>query len=670
MSTKKTIKEIKEQKVTANRKVRKEMDKVNKDVKHTAGLKPYIAPPENIKKFIETIEKERAYIRTRLVEIIDSLFTDENLKLVNGGEVGSITAKLEVPLMYIPFFTRQQGLDESVVAPDGSVINSIYNREPFLTHSATLISKVAYLIRYLYEVADFNFFPVSLISNPIDRKDIGIQMKRVLLGKDRGHFMTILYNVIVEEQKFDSTFWLAVKRKLVEITEKGYSTPSALKEFQTIGIENKLNELSETSDKFSIKELISERYFKVLTNKCETLQIRLETIETHKTEIARQNNDENGWRAHNFGLSDLMDGVLSDQYIDFNQTELDKMCSDSEVFMGLKTFLSGRLSANFSGYETEPIMILNAAADMEFDAKLHKFLAGNDKTERGKTYIESIVDNPTSTSDFKKLKSNLEKVALISDEHGDSLWSIYNDWIDKAYDEWKITYPTKGDTNKFSKMKVGSMDTALTFYKAVEYIMKECKIRESGIETTSIQFVSWFIEQLKSNLSNFVKRVEESENSWNGRFDKVIKYYVNLHIKHRDSLSGKSQSESSLKKEKLRNMRIKAKEIGLSYSFPMYDRGSKKGWFVTHIDLEKGTGLNLCHYVSAKKAGGYTLSNTDMGPARDNIEIVKEQPIPNGYFNSNGKYITDFKTDFPTPPSDIHNMEAWLNTQKFAKLFD
>lgn len=655
--------------VNANKKIRKELDKQHKGIKHIAGLKPYIAPPENIKKFIETIEKERAWVRTQLVEIIDSLYTDENRKQVNDGEVGSITKKLEVPLMYIPFFTRQQGLDESIVAPDGSVINSIYNREPFLTHQSTLISKVAYLIRYLYEVADFNFFPVSLISNPIDRKDIGIQMNRVLLGKDRGHFMTILYNVIVEEQKFDSNFWLSVKRKLAEITEKGASTPARLKEFQTIGIENKLNELSETSDEFSIKQLIPEKYFKVLTTKCETLQIRLETIETHKTEIARQNNDENGWRAHNFGLSELMDAVLRDQYIDFNQTELDKMCSDSEVFMGFKPFLSGRLSANFSGYETEPIMILNAARDMDFDAKLHKFLAGNDKIERGKTYIESIVENPTTTSDFKKLKVKLEKVALISDEHGDSLWSRYNDWIDKAYEQWKSDYQ-KGETNKFSKMKSGSMDTALTFYKAIEFIMRECKIRESGIETTAIEFVSWFIKQLETNLSNFVKKVEESENSWNGRFDKVIKYYVNLHIKHRNSLAGKAQSKTSIRNEKLRNMRIKAKEIGLPYVFTMYDRGSKRGWFVTQIDLEKGTGLNLCHYISAKKAGGYTLSNTDMGPAKDNIEIVKEEPIPNGYFSSNGKYITDFKKDFPTPPSDMSDMEAWLNTQKFAKLFD
>jgi hypothetical protein len=101
----------------------------------------------------------------------------------------------------------------------------------------------------------------------------------------------------------------------------------------------------------------------------------------------------------------------------------------------------------------------------------------------------------------------------------------------------------------------------------------------------------------------------------------------------------------------------------------MYDRNTK-GWFVTYIDLDKGTGLNLCHYLSAKKAGGYTSSNTDMGPARDNIEIVKEQAIPNGYFSSTGKYITDFKKDFPTPPSDMKGMEAWLNTQKFAQLFD
>jgi len=669
MNLKESINKIKQIKVNYNRRKRKELDNESKNIKHIAGLKPHVAPSGKMKKFIETIETERTYVRTQLVKIIDELFIDTNLKLVNDGEVGSITAKLEVPLMYIPFFTREQGLNSKIIADDGSVINSIYNREPFLTHLSTLISKVAYLIRYLYQVADFNFFPVSLISNPINRTDVGIQMKRVLLGKDRGHFMTILYNVIVKEEKFDSTFWLAVKRKLADITEKGNSTPAALKEFQTIGIENILNQLSETADEFSIKDLIPEKYFNILISKKETLQIRLETIDTHKTEIARQNNDENGWRPHNFGLSELMDSVIHDKYINFNQTELDKMCSDSDVFMGKKTFLSGRLSQNFSGFETEPIMILNAARDMDFDSKLHKFLAGNDKTERGNTYISSIVDTTTTTNDFKKLKVSLEKVALISDEQGDSLWGQYNDWISKAYDEWQATYPTKGQTNKFNKLQVGSMDTALTMYKAIEFIMKECKIRESGLESTSINFVVWFIEQLKTNMSNFVKRVEESENSWNGRFDKVIKFYVNHYIKHLTTQSGKSQSESSLKKEKLRNLRLKAKEIGLSHTFKMYDRNTK-GWFITYIDLEKGTGLNLCHYLSAKKSGGYTYSNTDMGPARDNIEIVKEQQIPNGYFSSNGTYITEFKRDFPKPPSDMDDIEAWVNTQKFAKLFD
>ena len=41
--------------------------------------------------------------------------------------------------------------------------------------------------------------------------------------------------------------------------------------------------------------------------------------------------------------------------------------------------------------------------------------------------------------------------------------------------------------------------------------MKECKIRESGIEATSIEFVNWFIEQLKTNCSNFVKKVENTK---------------------------------------------------------------------------------------------------------------------------------------------------------------
>jgi hypothetical protein len=64
----------------------------------------------------------------------------------------------------------------------------------------------------------------------------------------------------------------------------------------------------------------------------------------------------------------------------------------------------------------------------------------------------------------------------------------------------------------------------------------------------------------------------------------------------------------------------------------------------------------------------YTSENTDMGPARDNIDVVKEKIIPTDYFSPDGKFIKDFKKEV-NQPTDIDLLEPWMNTVKFSKFY-
>ncbi len=114
-----------------------------------------------------------------LKNMIDELWTEENLDLVNSGKIGNVKDEIRLTLAEIPYFTRNECLN-GTIAPNGSIINSFYNREPFLEHTITKVSKIAYLIRCLYGISDFNFLPVSLISNPKDNSNMGVQMKNVL----------------------------------------------------------------------------------------------------------------------------------------------------------------------------------------------------------------------------------------------------------------------------------------------------------------------------------------------------------------------------------------------------------------------------------------------------------------------------------------------------------
>ena len=212
------------------------------------------------------------------------------------------------------------------------------------------------------------------------------------------------------------------------------------------------------------------------------------------------------------------------------------------------------------------------------------------------------------------------------------------------------------------------MDMALIMYRAILYIMKECKVRESGIAATTKEFIEWFIDETTNNSFEFVKAVETAENSWKGKFEKIIGPYTERFIKYKKESAGEVKSEHVLKKEKLRALRTKAVEIGLPTKFPMYDRNNQ-GWFVTNINLMDGSGLNLCHYTSANKAGMYTSENTDMGPARDNIDVVKERIIPTNYFSPNGKFIKDFHNEVKQP-TDIELLEPYMNTIKFTKFYN
>ena len=607
-----------------------------------------------------------------LKNMIDELWTEENLDLVNSGKIGNIKDEIRLPLAEIPYYTRNECLN-GTIAPNGSIINSFYNREPFLEHTITKVSKIAYLIRCLYGISDFNFLPVSLISNPKDNSNMGVQMKNVLLGKDRGHFLTVFKEVVTEEAKFDKEFWKSVKSKLQQLTNKGYATIDSLTNFQTHGMDEIISKLSEVKSTFSLKDILDDFYYNRIYTQKETIQIRLETIDTHRSEIESINNGENDWKTHNYALTRLTDRLVDNLYLDYNQLKIDEMCAKSEVLMGEHPFLKGRRNSNFSGFETEPLMILAATINDSFDRHLYEKLSGiSDIPKRAKSYIECIVtskkENRYTTEKFKNLLKELEIVANITADDGvTNLWGSWNDNILNAYDVWKTTYIDKKTTNKFDTFRVSSMDMALIMYRAIKYIMKECKVRESGLSATTKQFIEWFIDETKNNSYEFVKAVETAENSWKGKFEKVIGPYTERFIKYKIESAGEVKSEHVLKKEKLRALRTKAVDIGLPTKFTMYDRNNQ-GWFVTDIDLNNGNGLNLCHYTSATKAGMYTSENTDMGPARDNIDVVKEKIIPTDYFSPDGKFIKDFKKEV-NQPTDIDLLEPWMNTVKFSKFY-
>lgn len=608
----------------------------------------------------------------QIKEIITELQTFENIEKIRNGEVGSITRKLELPIGHIPYYTRQMAIQQSNLVPDFYVINSIFNREPFLSDENTIVNKTAYLIRYMFSVDDFNGFPLSLISDPNDSDTAGFRMTNVLLAKDRGHFMTILYDLVHCNTPFDKSFWLKVKKRLMSQTSKGKSTPTFLKNFQEVTLENIIS--NSTKEHLTLSEIVPKEYFNKIYTSSETITIRLESIHTHKSEISGINDEENNWRPHNYGLTDLTAGFIKKKYYNFNVSEVEKYASSCDALMGKSNFLSSRGTANFSGFETEPVFIILSNSDKTIlDNDLYKSLAGSDKDLRGNDYSQSIIHKLT-TKDAKDVITKINGISNL--KHKDtqnSLWLTFNDIISTSETEWKEYWKTqdKDKTNgHFAKLKSGPMDTALFYYKVGEYLVSELGHR-SGVTTPSValkEFIEWWGDEIKQNQNKFWTSVEDAKVSWAGRYE-IMKHYVLQYVKYKKVSDGNQQSSASLKKSKLQELRTIYSDNGWPYAGQMWDRNSN-GWLLVDYDLANGKGFNLCHYIPDTLGGRYTVENTDMGPENDNKFVVKNTEIPTNYFGTDGDFYKSFKSDVEQPDIDSENIQAYVNTLNFAKAYN
>jgi len=224
-------------------------------------------------------------------------------------------------------------------------------------------------------------------------------MENCLLAKDRGHFMTVLKMMVTNNEKFDDTFWKKVKGNLLKETSLGFSTGVSLKSFQENGLMETLSDLKESGqDEFSLKDLVPSYYYNKIYNKKQNIEIRLETKETHKTEIQKENNGENDWTPHNFAQTELVDELIVRDW-GYDQTVVDKMCSDSPLMRGEFTFLGSRKTVKFSGSTSEPLMLYASYIDAPFDYKTYEKLAGAKKDNS--VYVSGISENDITTEQMK-----------------------------------------------------------------------------------------------------------------------------------------------------------------------------------------------------------------------------------------------------------------------------
>jgi len=613
------------------------------------------------------VEKDYLMYKNRLEKGVTKLNVKERINKVNNGDIGAFEEVVRMPLGYMYYLTREQGLTNAFTEVERwAIINSPFNREPFLSEESMLVKKVAYLIRALWGDSGFNFLPVSLISNPHNNSESDIIMHNCLLAKDRGHFMTVMKMFVNDNLSKDVKFWKKVRQRLIKIDEERKDTSKSLKVFTN----TTMQKLLLTKDEFTLEEILPSHIFNNLWTAEKTIEIRLETIDTHKAEIKAINQLDNNWEPHNHSLTELTDTLIKKDSWGYSQLKVDKVCADNYVLRGEHhNFLSGRGSKNFSGYQTEPLMLFVVSLKQKVATGLYKFLSG---PENDSTYVDSIYKDRITTEVLTKWSKRFISVAELISSNGINLWLRLSDAVDSHYKEWQELNNDRTFSG-FLKVKASSMDTALLYVRYGAHICEELGLsrdRESTFNAIMTEFIEHIIDFIETETNKYEQQIQAGQ-SWKKREENFFQPQVESFIRFKKAQQQGIVSVDKLKKLKTRQLRDLAKLYGMPMKFKMFDRRRRNGWEIVEINLEstgQDSGLQLSHYLSEANGGLYTDENTFMGPALDN-NYKGSDNVGKNHLYLDGEFFTHFQEDVEQPTNILsEEMEAYLNTKKFCEM--
>ena len=617
----------------------------------------------------------------KVFDAVEKLNTKKNIDEVNKGKVASKTEKVSLPIGYLEYMTRSEGLESNFDTKPWVVVNSPYNREPFLEDEATFVKKTAYLIRWLYGEGSFNGLPVSLISNPHDNVLSGIKMIDCLLGKDRGHFLTVFKYLVSYNYKLSKSFWHKVIKQLNKENKKSTLCKN-LQTFLLNGWKENLKGVS-SSDEFTLKDFLDKNVYEEIYTKEETIEIRLETINTHKNEIVKINNDENRWFPHNYELVPFIDQLILRNEWGYSQMEIDKLCAKSKVLTGYKEFLSGRKRVAFSGYQSEPLMLLVASLNKPYAVEkgynIYEFLS---KPEKG-CYIENIANLNVKNSDMKKWLNRINEVADYKDPKTDkNIWEKLHDAVTTHYDEFQTRTGRK--PSNFEKIKGSSMDTGLLYLRSIHHIMTELgygRNNHNTFEIILVEFLNYIIDIIENDSLRYENMLDVKAHfgtRMKGFFIPIVNEFIQYKKDNRNQKVGKNKLEK-IKRMEARKILERA---NMPSKFPIMDRIRQKPdgsyeWEIRMFNASETTDIEqdfpdtgaLCHFDSENNGGILSETNTFFGPSGDNI-MMGDTNCEKTHLSTKGEFFKSFIKDNPNQPQNFDELEVWMNNHKLAKAYD
>ena len=474
------------------------------------------------------------------------------------------------------------------------VVNSIFNR-PFNEVHTIIVDKLVYAIHIIYGYASYGYLPVSIIQN---------KRYKGLLAKDRGHITTILK--IFLSKTFGIKVWNAVIQKL-HIEKRLH--PSELKQ-----ITDRVGTMTKKGG--TLEEVIPIDIFDEFMEGPVSIEIAIETLDNHLTEIEKINNNQNEWTLHQLVLLGVQKSIQFDSTIDDNRLDtiyglITTEASDyvKEMFRGEKTFWSSTKSwANKRvNFEEESLYLWLTSILLrsgEPKKTVHYHMFNGNITHLKKAYPDIA---RMSDDDIQK-----EINFLVAISKSETLLENFLNKVDDLCDEYQEANPDIRLTNIKDLRATKKIGAALSTALCIRNIMEKLNLRIDNVgdvQEIANEVYKAGMERL-DNVNHF-ELIREASATLSNR---AKYFYIPIEeqvIEDREN----EDSEDVVKKKHWIDFNTKMDSNGAPTIFDIFDR-KKSNVFEPHIfDRTQRLGGQLGH----KKTNILSFDESYLAAPQDNI---------------------------------------------------
>lgn len=557
-------------------------------------------------------------------QVIGKFLSDDNINSVRASKNPKHKTVL-VPWHELSF--RERKFD-GITHPT-TLQNSWFNRPFNDKNTYILVDKARYAIQIIAEIADMGVIPVSYIYD----FPSGLASPRLYL-KDRGNTTHILSDP--KNLRLNTRQWNQTIARLKE-------RPSEYVDNIIANIEKKLSKSKNSSDVYSLNDMLSDEDRDRLKNMEVVVRVSIESLDNHKNEMEYINNTQNKWTPHTFGMLELVTNVVFDETSKLDVDEVYNYVSNCDVFLGNGTgrLFEGRRKtvAEYPSHEDE-ILWYWVGCRTKYKTDLKGRYSSFEDTEtidlRKEIYGLIASDRKLTT------KQMISYAKFIQDVGSNPKWTQLITTID---DTCKRIEELRGKSSAGAGNVLDlSPKSPRAAMRWTDMIYDISNGTASDIDETHVitRVVNRAIEMLELGLKDEIEDnpvVSALTARKTSRGCREEYFYSILQNEMTKEFKNEELSGRTVKQAKLAKLQALLTEGGIEgRTVTVVDRVGTNEYTYTELDLVRGDKFQLGHKISRKNGGRSTADNTFLQFPQDNIHNSSDD-ISNGYWKEYKKWV-------------------------------